>query len=69
MNFEAVNQHVESLPPVPTVPTGTTTAADICAAYKAVKPILLLVSGFPFFPAKWKTYLTAFLGILDGFCP
>jgi hypothetical protein len=41
---------------------------SVCPAYKIVKPILLAFMAFPFFPAKWKDAIKAFMGVLDLIC-
>jgi hypothetical protein len=42
---------------------------DICGIYKVVRPILLLVSGTPFIPKKWKDVIKTFIQTLDMICP
>jgi hypothetical protein len=42
---------------------------NVCGAYKIVKPILALVSNFPFIPQSWKTAVQGFMGVLNTLCP
>jgi hypothetical protein len=41
----------------------------VCTGYRAVKPILQLVMGFPFFRQSWKDAVGKFTGVLDTLCP
>jgi hypothetical protein len=41
----------------------------VCAAHRAVRPILLLVVGFPFFRQSWKDALAKYTTTLDALCP
>jgi hypothetical protein len=42
--------------------------ADLCAAYKMAKPILVLASNVPLIPEKWRNVLKAFIAVADGLC-
>jgi len=42
---------------------------NVCGAYKVVKPILALVSNFPFIPQSWKTAVKGFMQVLNTLCP
>lgn len=44
-------------------------AQAACSSYRAVKPILQLAAGFPFFRQSWKDALNKFTGVLDTLCP
>jgi hypothetical protein len=76
--FEEVNAHIEKadLKKLQKATGGSAeslTAAgvggQVCAGYKVVRPILLLVSSLPLIPSKWKAAIKAFIAIMDGFCP
>ena len=41
----------------------------ICEVYKAVRPILMIVSTFPLLPARWKKIVLIFVRVLDSLCP
>lgn len=43
--------------------------AQLCANYMMVKPILVMVSYFPFFPAKWRDGVSFFVKAMDANCP
>ncbi len=45
------------------------TVASLCPIYKAAKPLLTIVVGFPFFPAAWKAPVVALMGVFDAICP
>ena len=49
--------------------TAAAAAPNICEIYKVIRPILLLVMGTPFIPAKWKDAIRAFISAMDMFCP
>jgi hypothetical protein len=42
---------------------------NVCAAYKVIKPILVLISGIPLIPQKWRDAIKAFIGVMDTLCP
>lgn len=42
---------------------------NVCAAYKVIKPILLILSNLPLIPQKWKDAIKAFMQVLDVICP
>ncbi len=62
--FEEVDAHVagQSLQKI-----GPPSAANLCAAYKAARPVLVFVSSF--IPPTWRGVLTALIGALDVTCP
>ena len=69
--FEEVNAHVEqyfaqakqkSLAP-------TDVKATICGIYPIARPILVLLSGLPVIPTKWKDAIKMLIAALDAFCP
>ncbi len=67
MTFEDVDKHVQA---VDLNKLGMAPGAiDLCSSYKAVKPILGMVAVMPFFPAKWKAVVAAFIAALDVVCP
>lgn len=43
--------------------------AQVCAAYKAIRPILLFVVSFPFIPGSWKKAIKIFMTFMDSICP
>ena len=76
--FEDVDKHVQGIDLTAFHPGGThhpgaaKAAAglpNICPSYKAVRPILLLVSTIPIIPQKWRDVIKLFLGVMDGICP
>jgi hypothetical protein len=79
LTFEEVNKHIEAAnltalekASANTAVAGATAASisgQVCAAYKVIKPILQLIVGTPFIPAKWKTALTIFMNFMNVLCP
>jgi hypothetical protein len=75
-SFEEVDAHVNDVLKTQEKPLATAspsviappTAAQICAGYKAVKPVLLFILLFPL-PATWKTVMTNYMATCDQFCP
>jgi len=78
--FEEVDQHIQSADfsvfqvggqPRDAAAIASPAAAlpNVCGAYKAVKPILALVSNFPFLPQAWKTAVKGFMQVLNSLCP
>ena len=72
LTFEEVDAHINSLEVsssnvVGASAPGAISLEQISAVYKQVRPILVLVQGMPFFPAKWRGYYTTFLNCLDVF--
>lgn len=78
--FEEVDQHIRNADlsvfqaggPQRSAASAANPAAaisDVCNAYNVVKPILLLVSNFPFIPQSWKTAVQGFMGVLNTLCP
>lgn len=49
--------------------TGAAALANICPAYKIVRPILVLLSNTPIIPQKWRAALKAFIEVIDVICP
>jgi len=43
--------------------------AQVCAAYKIIRPILLLLSNLPLIPKKWRDVITGFMKLMDSLCP
>lgn len=78
--FEEVNAHIEKAD-LKKLQAGSAALASakgakaanvgsqVCAGYKVVRPILLLVSSLPLIPSKWKAAIKVFISIMDGFCP
>lgn len=70
--FEEVNAHIEKADLKKLKAVSASAAAgpgQICAAYKTIRPILLLIINFPFIPSKWKAAIKAFMAAMDTFCP
>ena len=77
--FEEVNTHIESsdiaslekaaAKPAAASLTAGAIPGQVCAAYKVVKPILLLLLGTPFLPAKWKAAIKVFMSFMNAICP
>ena len=80
--FEEVDAHIKNADLAPFAPGGAHHAAtravgataqaipaNICAAYKIVKPILNLLLNIPLIPASWKAALKVFMGVLNAICP
>ena len=80
--FEEVDQHVNAADLTPfsaggahhaaTRSVGATAQAipaNICAAYKIVKPILNLLLNVPLIPASWKAAIKVFMDVLNAICP
>jgi hypothetical protein len=42
---------------------------QICPIYKAIRPILLILSNLPLIPETWRSAIKAFIGIMDALCP
>ena len=41
----------------------------VCGAYRAIRPILNAVLGFPLIPGSIKTPLRTFMSVLNAICP
>lgn len=77
--FDEVDKHIQAADLTAIQPGGKLHAAaaapaaavlpNICAAYKIVRPILVLASNTPILPQKWRDALKAFIGVLDAICP
>jgi len=74
--FEDVNKHIEAADLGAIQPggkahpvAGNAALADICPAYKIVRPILLLASNTPLLPQRWRDAIKAFIGVVDVICP
>lgn len=79
--FEEVDQHIQSAdlsvfqvgrPHARAEATAASQAIalpDVCNAYQVVKPMLALVSNFPFIPKTWKDAIKGFMGVLNTLCP
>lgn len=76
-SFEEVNKHIEAVNLAEFRPGGThhpkaaasLGSAEVCAAYKMVKPILVLIASIPLIPQKWRDALNVFIEIADKICP
>lgn len=44
-------------------------AAQICAAYQMIRPLLAFLSAFWIIPATWQTGIKTFMSVLDTVCP
>ena len=42
--------------------------AQVCASYKIVRPILLLVLSIPFMKQSWKDAIRVFMKFMDALC-
>jgi hypothetical protein len=47
----------------------TAVIAQVCAAYKVIRPILGLLVNTPFIPKKWKDVVKGFMRVMDALCP
>lgn len=71
-NFEEINKHIKAADLEQfKVKAASVGGAEfqLCPIYKIVRPILMMVSTLPFFPAKWKEALGIFTSVLDLMCP
>ena len=51
---------------------GTAPAAalpSVCPIYKAILPILVVLSTLPFIPPKWQALIKTFISVMDVLCP
>ena len=82
LNFESVNEHIEAVDlsaleldgkiysAVADAAAETTQAiSGFCEAYQTVRPILKIISQFPFLPKKWRVVVEKFISIADLLCP
>lgn len=75
LSFEDVNKHIEAADLAEIQQTGNPqtraalSPAEVCAAYRIVKPILQLIAGIPLLPRKWRDALHAFMDVADRICP
>lgn len=78
LNAEAIDLHLdENTAALDSAHSAATTAKlnpaqaiqAVCSAHRAVKPILQLVAGFPFFRQSWKDAIQKYTGVLDTLCP
>ena len=74
--FEDVDKHIQSVDLTEFQVGGkhhpkgiALSPSDVCAAYKMVKPILVLVAGIPLIPKKWRDAINVFIGVVDKICP
>ena len=77
--FEEVDKHIQAADLSAIQPGGqrrpaakaATAAAvpNVCAAYKIIRPILVLASNTPLLPKKWRDALKVFIGVMDVVCP
>ena len=76
--FEDVEKHVQGVDLAslqaggahhPGAAKGAAALPNICPAYKAVRPILVLVSNVVLIPQKWRDVIKAFVGVMDAICP
>ncbi len=45
------------------------TLPTLCPVYKAARPLLVIVTNFPFFPAAWKAPVVLLMSVFDAICP
>jgi hypothetical protein len=77
--FEEVDQHIRNADLSAFQPGGQHHVAagaapavaipNICAAYKVIRPILVILSNLPLIPQKWRDAIKAFMGVADTLCP
>jgi hypothetical protein len=77
--FEEVDKHIQAadlsaLQPggkhhPGAAPAAAAAVPNVCAAYKVVRPILVLASNTPLIPKKWRDAIKAFIGVMDVVCP
>lgn len=77
--FEDVDKHIQAADLSALQPGGkhhpgaaSASAAavpNVCAAYKVIRPILVLASNTPLIPQRWRDALKSFIGVMDVFCP
>jgi hypothetical protein len=77
--FDEVDQHIKNADLTAIQPGGKHHPAaapaaaaalpNVCAAYKIVRPILVLLSNTPLIPQKWRDAIKAFIGVMDVICP
>ena len=77
--FEEVDKHIQSIDVAAfqaggkhyLAPGAGHAAAlpNVCPAYKAVRPILMLLSNTPLIPATWRAVLKTFIAVMDVLCP
>lgn len=41
----------------------------VCEIYRAVRPILVVLSNFPLIPERWRRALKIFIDLMDRLCP
>jgi len=78
ITFEQVHKHMRSVDLSKLRPKAGPAARAIapaaalpnaCAAYKVVRPILVLVSSTPLLPPKWTGAIKIFIQAMDTVCP
>ena len=79
--FEEVDKHIQSVDLTAFQPGGKHHVAasaaanpaaalpNVCAIFKAARPILVLVSNIPLIPQRWRDVLKTFIQTLDVICP
>jgi hypothetical protein len=66
LTFEQVDAHIEKTFKQPKSATkGTVSIEKLKSIYVVVRPVLQLVSNFPFIPTKWKQAISTFITTLD----
>ena len=81
MTFEQIDAHIKSANLSDFQPGGAkhfnaaavasqpgTVMQKICAIYKVVRPILVVISNFPLIPAAWKAAVKTFIELMDSIC-
>ena len=64
--FESVNAHIEKhFSKLPKAAPKTVSIEKLKAIYVVVRPVLQLLSTFPFIQAKWKSAISTFITTLD----
>jgi len=82
ITYSEIERHIDALDLKAFAPGGKNhfTPADIasspgqvlskvCAIYRAVRPILLVLENFPLIPQKFRDALKTFTDLMDKLCP
>ena len=41
----------------------------VCAIYRGIRPILIVLQDFPLIPKKWRAAVKVFTDLMDTLCP
>lgn len=64
--FDAVDSFYLSMPVPATRSVGAPTAADVCAGWQKIRPLVAWI--LPFVPSRWRAIITPAVTLLDQFC-